>query len=445
MFAGVDTHKDTLAVAVIDPGGRPVAVCELPNDGAGFAQLARLAETHQVCRVGIEGSSNFGWPAAMHLLAGGQQVVEVPPLMTCRERRSHPGQGKTDPVDAVAIAIARITARETGLPPVRPMSGLAAELRVLTDYRDQLVAERTATANRVHTDLGWLRPGYQHQLPKLTSAAQLRAALALLADDDGIRASITRRRLERMLAITSELAGLRTQIADLVAASGTTLTGIYGVGPLVAARILAEVHDVRRFPSRHHFATANGSAPIAASSGRTVRHRLNRGGNRQLNRALYTIAITEIRADNEGRAYYQRKRAEGKTNREALRCLKRRLSEVVYRTLRADLASSQQHPNQQHPTSRTTTPLRSPPARNNQRRPGPAGDARSATGRDKRPKPAARQGFQPRPFSSLQPDPTSTAAEPTTALHTPASSDDLLRHERAQYWSAARRDFQSSS
>ena len=99
---------------------------------------------------------------------------------------------------------------------------------------------------------------------------------------------------------------------------------------------------MRRYPTRHHFATANRTAPIPASSGRTVRHRLNRGGNRQLNRALYTIAITQIRSDTEGRAYYRRKRAEGKTSREALRCLKRRLSDLIYRTLRADLANAAQ-------------------------------------------------------------------------------------------------------
>jgi transposase len=147
-----------------------------------------------------------------------------------------------------------------------------------------------------------------------------------------------------MIEINAELAGLRTQITALVQQSGTALTGIYGVGIFVAARILAEVVDVGRYPTRHTFAAANGSAPIPASSGRTVRHRLNRGGNRQLNRALYTIAITEIRADTEGRAYYERKRAEGKTSREALRCLKRRLSDVVYRTLRADQAAEQPVP-----------------------------------------------------------------------------------------------------
>jgi transposase len=342
VFAGIDSHKDTLAVAVIDTAGRTVTVRQIANEPDGFTVLADLVTAHEVVRVGIEGSTNFGWAAAMHLVAAGATVVEVPPLMTSRERQSRPGQGKTDPVDAVAVA--RITAREAFLPPVRPMDGLPAELRVLMDYREQLIDERTALANRIHADLGWLRPGYQHKLPRLTQPAHLQAGLALLANDDSVRASVTRRRLQRMVAINAELAGLRTQIAELVQQSGTTLTGIYGVGVFVAARILAEVVDVHRYPTRHTFAAANGTAPIPASSGRTTRHRLNREGNRQLNRALYTIAITEIRADTEGRSYYQRKRAEGKTGREAVRCLKRRLSDVVYKTLRADAAAAAARP-----------------------------------------------------------------------------------------------------
>ncbi|WP_448612615.1 IS110 family transposase [Modestobacter sp. URMC 112] len=342
MFAGIDSHKDTLAVAVIDAARRVVTVRQVANEPDGFTVLADLVAEHAVVRVGIEGSTNFGWAAAMHLLAAGAAVVEVPPLMTSRERQSRPGQGKTDPVDAVAIA--RITARETFLPPVRPMDGLPAELRVLMDYREQLIDERTALANRIHADLGWLRPGYQRRLPRLTQPAHLQAGLALLQNDQSIRASVTRRRLHRMIKINAELAGLRTQIAALVQPSGTTLTGIYGVGVFVAARILAEVVDIGRYRTRHTFAAANGSAPIPASSGRTVRHRLNRGGNRQLNRALHTIAITEIRAETEGRVYYERKRAAGKTSREALRCLKRRLSDVVYRTLRADQAASKPLP-----------------------------------------------------------------------------------------------------
>lgn len=339
MFAGVDSHKDTLALAVIDGGGRAVLTRQITNQAEGFIELAALAHEHQVARLGIEGSTNYGWAAAMALAQAGVTVVEVPPLMTSRERMSRPGQGKTDPVDAVSIA--RITAREDNLPSVRPMDGLPADLRVLMDYREQLIAERTATANRVHADLTWLRPGYQHQIPRLTTPTHLRHALILLAGDTTVRATITRARLTRMLSITTELAGLRTQISELVEKSSTSLPGIYGAGVFVTARVLAEVVDIRRYPNRHHFAAANGSAPIPASSGRTSRHRLNRGGNRQLNRALYTIAITQIRGDTEGRAYYLRKRAEGKTGREALRCLKRRLSDVVYRTMRADLPPTQ--------------------------------------------------------------------------------------------------------
>ena len=134
----------------------------------------------------------------------------MPPLLTSRERLSRPGQGKTDPVDAIAIA--RITAREAFLPPVRPMTGNAADLRVLSEYRDQLVAERTVLANRVHTDLVWLRPGYQHRLPHLTHAAHLHAAVALLAGDDSVRANVTRARLDRMLALTERLRPLYAQI-----------------------------------------------------------------------------------------------------------------------------------------------------------------------------------------------------------------------------------------
>jgi len=143
---------------------------------------------------------------------------------------------------------------------------------------------------------------------------RVQVALTLIADNDSVRAALCRRRLERILAIDAETAQLKRQITDLVAAAGTTLTELHGIGPLVAARFIAEVVDVRRYPDRNAFAAANGTAPLPASSGRTVRHRFNPGGNRQLNRALYTIAITQIRSDTEGRAYYERKRAAGKPN-----------------------------------------------------------------------------------------------------------------------------------
>ena len=339
VIAGIDTHKDTLAVAVVDDSGRLVAGGDVPNTERGFAQLVDMFTTHHVQRVGIEGSGSFGRAVAVHLVLCWQSdqpvaVVEVPTLMTSRERHGQLGKGKTDPVDALAIA--RITAREQQLPPVRLTVGAAADLRALLDYREDLVRERGALVNRAHAELGGLRPGYQQQIPILTTRARVRAAVDLLGDDSSIRATLCRRRLERVIAIDAEAADLKRQITRLVAAADTTLTDLYGVGPLVAARFIAEVVDIRRYPNRNAFAAANGTAPLPASSGRTVRHRFNPGGNRQLNRSLYTIALTQIRGDTEGRAYYERKRAAGKTKREALRCLKRRLSDIVFTTMRHD-------------------------------------------------------------------------------------------------------------
>ncbi|WP_345771500.1 IS110 family transposase [Geodermatophilus normandii] len=329
MLAGIDTHKDTLAVAVIDAAGRPVVVTELANTEAGFDSLEQLLSDHGVARVGIEGSGNYGRGAAVRLvLAGGIEVVEVPPSLTSRERSARPGAGKTDPVDALAIA--RITARETALPPVRLAIGQAADLRALADYRTQLVTERTALANRTHAELHGLLPGYHATAPRLTAPTFIAAAQQLLEGDSRVRAQLTRRRLVRLAELTAEIKEVTALITTAVADLDTGLTALHGIGPLGAATILGEVADVRRYRSRHAFAAANGTAPIPASSGRTTRHRLNRSGNRTLNRVLYTTAITQIRADTEGRAYYLRKRAEGKTNREALRCLKRRLSDLVY-------------------------------------------------------------------------------------------------------------------
>jgi transposase len=339
LFAGIDTHKDTLAVAVIDDVGRRLAGGQLPNTEPGLLELVELLDAHKVTKVGIEGSGNFGRAIAVHLAISWTpdrevSVVEVPPTMTARERRAQVGRGKTDPVDALAIA--RITAREPGLPPVRLTVGPAADLRALLDYRDDLMAERTALVNRVHAELTGLAPGYQQRLRSLTSRTRVQAALELLAGDTGIRAGLCRRRLERVLEIDADAAAVKRQIAALVEASGSTLTQMHGVGPVVAARFLAEVVDITRYANRDKFASANGSAPIPASSGRTVRHRFNPGGNRQMNRALYTIALTQIREQTEGRAYYERKRAQGKSKREAMRSLKRRLSDLVYQTMRAD-------------------------------------------------------------------------------------------------------------
>jgi transposase len=191
VLAGIDTHVDTLAVAVIDLTGRPVAVTEVANTDAGFDALEELLTGHEVTRFGIEGSGNYGRGAAVRLvLAGGIEVVEVPPSLTSQERSGRPGQGKTDPVDAVAIA--RITARETSLPPVRLAVGEAADLRAMCDYRTQLVTERTGLANRTHAELHVLLPGYYATAPRLIAPTLIAAAQQLLAGDTSVRAGLSR-------------------------------------------------------------------------------------------------------------------------------------------------------------------------------------------------------------------------------------------------------------
>src|SRR5215207_7007963 len=212
VIAGIDIHKDTLAVAVVDDAGRLIAGGDISNTERGFVQLVDMFDTHHVLRVGIEGSGNFGRAVAVNLVLRwlpdwSVAVVEVPTLMTSRERRGQLGKGKTDPVDALAIA--RITARERQLPPVRLTVGPAADLRALLDYREDLVRERGALVNRAHAELGGLRPGYQQQIPILTTRARVRTALDLLGDDTSIRATLCRRRLERVLAIDAETAELK--------------------------------------------------------------------------------------------------------------------------------------------------------------------------------------------------------------------------------------------
>ena len=226
MFAGIDTHKDTLAVAVIDAHGRQLAGCEVRNTEAGFIELARLFTRHHVTRVGIEGSGSFGRAVAAHLAVGWQHsprvlVVEVPTVMTSSERRGQVGKGKTDPVDALAIA--RITAREDHLPPVRLTVGPAADLRALLDFREDLIAERTALIGRVHAEMTGLVPGYQHHVPTLGTRAGVRRMLALIDGDQRLRAVLARRRLERVTTIDTEVAALTRDITSLVASSGSSL------------------------------------------------------------------------------------------------------------------------------------------------------------------------------------------------------------------------------
>ncbi len=332
---GIDTHKATLAVSAIDELGRELDSITLRNDHAGHRRLRRWASREGPDRrFGIEGSGSFGAALAQDLLASGEIVFEVPATLTDRERRHLRERGKSDPADALAIA--RVVLRERTLRRVSRPS-LVDDLKLLVIARDELVSERTRIANRLHADLLVLAPGYGERIPNLVAARHLATLARLLSRLTSVRAGLARSRLAHLRAIDREVADLEVRLVTLVAASGSSLPRLPGVGVVVAAKLLGEAGDVRQVRSSAAFAALAGTSPVPASSGQTQRHRLNRGGNRQLNRALHLMALVQARSYPPARAYLERRRAEGKTWREAIRCLKRHLADVVYRTMLLDL------------------------------------------------------------------------------------------------------------
>jgi transposase len=331
---GVDTHKSSLAACLVDELGRELGHAEFRNDpkghGALLAWVERLAPGER--RFGIESTGWIGRALACFLLEQGEAIFDVKGTLTERERGRLRGQGKSDPRDAYAIA--RVAAREE-LPPVR-LDGPTRDLKLLSDYRSQLLAERTRIANRLHVDLVSLRPGYEQRVPKLDSARRLQQAGQLLERDGRLQASLARRRIDALRRLDAELREVGREIRRRVRASGTGLVELVGVGDLIAARVIGEVGDVGRIETKDRFARLNGTAPIPASSGPSTRHRLNKGGNRRLNHAIHLMALTQARTDPRARGYVERRMAEGRTKRDAVRALKRHLSDVVYQQLRQD-------------------------------------------------------------------------------------------------------------
>jgi transposase len=333
---GIDTHKATLAACAVDAVGQPLAEATFPNDPAGFAALlAWLREVGEVERIGLEGSAGYGAAAGRYLLAAGEAAVEVPPQLSHRERLRTRRAGKSDPGDALAIA--RVTQREADLPPVR-LPDASREIQLLVEAREDLVAEATRTRNRLHADLVVLVPGYSAAAANLVAEKHRRSAAKLLRQLRGMHAELARDRLARLDRVSLEVRTFERRIEGLVA--DHPLRSLPGAGALVTAKLIGEAGDVRRFRSADAFAMLAGVAPIPASSGQVSRMRLNRGGNRQLNRALYSIAFAQIRTYPPAKAFVARKRAEGKSWREAIRALKRHLARIVFRLLSQPLSQA---------------------------------------------------------------------------------------------------------
>jgi transposase len=285
-------------------------------------------------RWAVEGVRGVGRPLAQRLLAQGETVVDVPAKLAARVRVFDTGNArKTDATDAHAVAM--VALRTPRLRELAFDEELVA-LRLLTDRRDELSHLRVQTVNRLQRLLTELIPG---GAKRDLSALQAKRLLATTKPRSLVGKTMRRMAAEEvadLVAVDAKLKAIKKELKAAVTERGSHLMDLFGVGPAGAARILADVGDVARFPDRNHFASWTGTAPLDASSGDQIRHRLSRAGNRRLNHVIHIAAIVQIRHDTEGRAYYRRKLAESKTPLEALRCLKRRISYAVYRQLVAD-------------------------------------------------------------------------------------------------------------
>jgi transposase len=338
VIIAIDPHKASWTAVAVDNRLQPLAVIRVEVNRDGYRQLRRFARRWPGAVWAIEGATGLGAALTARLATDGIDVVDVPAKLARRVRMLSTGHcRKSDPADALSVGIAAHTATRLNTAVV---DEAIAALRALTEHRDDLVRTRTQTVNRLHALLAQLIPaGVPRGLTADTAAAALRgirprAVLAHTLRQVAVDLLTEVRRLDRRITDATKT------LSAAVAASGTTLTGLHGIGDVVAAKILAGTGAVNRFRSEAAFASYCGVAPIEMSSGDVQRHRLSRAGDRQMNYALHVMAMAQIKRATPGRDYYQRKRAAGKTHKEAMRCLKRRLADVVYRTMIRDTETS---------------------------------------------------------------------------------------------------------
>jgi transposase len=336
VLIGVDPHKASVAVAAVDEAkGELLEHASFPQDRTGLRALERWAKRFPKRRWAMENARGLGRHLAGRLVAASECVVDVPPKLSAKVRVLSTGNArKNDGLDALATALA--ASRNETLAAVDPEAD-SEVLRLLSERREDLVAERTRALNRLHGFLRDLVPGgVAGKLSADRAARILRSIRARGGASERLRRRLASEILRDVRTLDRKISDLSGRIEAEVEASRTTLTEIFGVGPILAATILGTVGDVGRFPTKAHFASYSGTAPVEASSGKMVRHRLSLAGNRKLNYALHMVATSQARSDAPGGTYYRKKMAEGKSSKEALRCLKRRVCDAVFRSLQAD-------------------------------------------------------------------------------------------------------------
>ena len=332
---GLDVHKQSVTAVAVDEAGRPLEekVIAVGSD----ALLGWAADLSDDRLWAVEDCRQLtGW-LERQLVGAAEELVRVPPKLTVPERRAGRTRGKSDPIDALAIA--RAALREPDLSRPRPDERVYREIKLLVDHREDLVAQRTRSQQRLRWHLHQLDPTYQVPLRRLDRATQLeRVARWLARREQELQVRLARDLIVLIRQLNRTISELDQEVDDRVRTVAPALLELPGCAAITAAKLLAEIGPIGRFKTDAQLARHGGVAPLEASSGKSQRHRLDRGGNRQLNAALYRIAITQARYYPPARDYLERKRSEGKSRREALRCLKRLLARVVFNTLKASPA-----------------------------------------------------------------------------------------------------------
>jgi transposase len=334
VFGGVDTHADTHHAAVVDPIGRHLGDAQFPTTSDGYrALLAWLRSFGTVLAVGVEGTGSYGTQLARVLAAAGLQVFDI----NRPDRRMRRQLGKSDPVDACAAAEAVASGR-AGIVP-KTHAGAAEGLRVLHNVRTLAVKARTQAINQIRSLLVTVPGALRGQLRSLAAAELISVCARLrpapdLADPTAAAKFALRRLARRYQDLAREISEYDAELTTLATQAAPTLLAVNGVGPEIAARLLAAVGDnPERLRSEAAFARLCGAAPLPASSGRRDRHRLNRGGNRSANAALYRIAVVRMQHDRRTREYVARRTAQGLQKKDIIRCLKRYIAREIFRAL----------------------------------------------------------------------------------------------------------------
>ncbi|MFN2617745.1 MAG: IS110 family transposase [Thermoleophilaceae bacterium] len=344
IIIGVDPHKHTHTAIAIDGGtGECLAELTVKARREGHERLLTWARALAgELLFALEDVRRCSGALERFLVLRGEESVRVPPKLMGASRKGQRTRGKSDAIDALAVARAALT--EPDLPRAT-LVGPSHEIALLSQHRDDLIRERNQVGNRLRWHIHDLDPDRQPPPKTLRRRVWIdRVSRYLASREQSTQVRVARSLVRRIAALNREIRALEEELGELVAREAPKLLTLFGCGPISAAWILAEVAGVERFGSEAKLAMAAGVAPIQASSGTVQRHRLNRYGNRRLNRAIHYVALTQGRHSPEGRAYLAKKKAEGKSPKEALRCLKRHLVRRIYRLLLEDARQAAARP-----------------------------------------------------------------------------------------------------